>query len=165
MRDLAARLGLHLGSVYNALGDKERVFESSLKLNFEQYVRPRLKMLGENPDPMHALESYVSIVMEECTSPGQHPGCFMTNSLLEISHINDNITSTVRDYLNQIEDAFTQCIERAQKMNQVPSNKDARIYARFMTGLIFSIRTMAKLKMPVDSIMDIRNCGFKALAA
>ena len=57
MRDLAASLGLHLGSVYNALGDKEKVFEAAMKLNFEEEILPKIRVLQEAPHPMQALRS------------------------------------------------------------------------------------------------------------
>lgn len=165
MRDLASRLGLHLGSVYNAFGDKEKVFESSLKLNFDEYLKPQLKALQEDHDALGALERYMTKVIDECLKPDAHAGCFVTNSLQEISSINDNITAGVRAYLACIEDAFTHCLERAQAAGQVPAGKDARVYARFMMGLLFSIRALAKLKMPPEGLHDIRSCAFTALAA
>ncbi len=54
MRDLAQRLGLHHGSVYNALGDKEKVFEAALRLNIEEEILPRLKALGGRSRPLSA---------------------------------------------------------------------------------------------------------------
>ena len=165
MRDLASRLGLHLGSVYNALGDKEKVFEAALKLNFEEHIIPQLKALNDEPDAMKALRAYVDRVTEECAKPGQSAGCFLVNSLLEITRINDTITATLHHHLAKIEDAFTTCIERAKKAGQIPAEKDAREYARFLMGTIFSMRAMTKLKVPSQYIDDARTCAFRALAA
>ena len=65
----------------------------------------------------------------------------------------------------KIEDAFTQCIERAKAAGQVSADKDARQYARFMMSTIFSMRAMTKLKAPKQFIDDARTCVFRALAA
>ncbi len=165
MRDLASRLGLHLGSVYNALGDKEKVFEAALKLNFEEHIMPQLKAMNEEPDALKALKAYVDRITEECAKPETSAGCFLVNSLLEITKINDTITATLHHYLAKIEDAFTLCIDRAKKAGQIPEAKDSREYARFMMSTIFSMRAMTKLKAPKQYIDDARTCVFRALAA
>src|SRR5437868_4549753 len=77
MRDLAHRLGLHLGSVYNALGDKEKVFEAALRLNIEEEILPRLKALVEDTDPMKALNRHLTHIVEECSKPETANGCFV----------------------------------------------------------------------------------------
>jgi TetR/AcrR family transcriptional repressor of nem operon len=165
MRELAQRLGLHLGSVYNALGDKERVFEAALKLNFEQEVLPRLKILQDSPDPLKAIEHVVTTVMEECTGERPAPGCFFCNSLLEIANINEGITKLLHDYIQQTDDIFTACVARAQKQGQIPASRDPRQYAQFVTSSLLAMRAMAKLKLPADAIRNVREATLRALAA
>ncbi|MDE1151428.1 MAG: TetR/AcrR family transcriptional regulator [Micavibrio sp.] len=165
MRDLAGRLGLHLGSVYNALGDKEKVFEAALKLNLEEHIMPQLKAMSEEPDALKGLKTYIDRVAVECSEPEKSAGCFLTNSLLEISSINENITATLHQYLLHLEDAFAGAIERGKKSGQIKTDKDTREYARFYMAAVFSMRAMTKLKVPVQYIDDVRNCTMKALAA
>jgi TetR/AcrR family transcriptional regulator, transcriptional repressor for nem operon len=165
MRDLAQQLGLHLGSVYNALGDKERVFEAALKLNLEEVVLPRLRALETAEDPLKALGDFMTHTAEECTGDRPAPGCFLVNSLLEIADINDNITKTMHGYLAQIEDIFVHCVERAQKAGQVPADRDPRKYGQFVMHTLLAMRAMAKLKLPKEAIRNMRDCAFEALAA
>jgi AcrR family transcriptional regulator len=61
MRDLAQRLNLHLGSVYNALGDKEEVFEQSLRLYLKHQVIPRMAELENSEDPRAALNAFMAL--------------------------------------------------------------------------------------------------------
>jgi TetR/AcrR family transcriptional repressor of nem operon len=58
MRDLAQHLGLHLGSVYNALGDKDKVFEDALHLNIQRHVLPHLEALTSSENPLSALDGF-----------------------------------------------------------------------------------------------------------
>ncbi|HYD19286.1 MAG TPA: TetR/AcrR family transcriptional regulator [Patescibacteria group bacterium] len=165
MRDLAQKLGLHLGSVYNALGDKEKVFEAALRLNFEEELQPRLKALMEDPNPLQALDRHMAQVVEECSKPGIAPGCFITNSLLEITHINEKITALLHDYMTQWQDAYAVCIENAKKAGQVHSSVDSKKYSHLLLGSVLSMRAFAKLKLPPQTIDDMRACAIKALAA
>jgi TetR/AcrR family transcriptional regulator, transcriptional repressor for nem operon len=165
MRDLAEQLGLHLGSVYNALGDKEKVFEAALKLNFEEQVLPRMKTLQEAPDPLKAIGDMMTCVVDESTGVTQGPGCFLVNSLLEVAHINDNITKHMHGYLAQIETMMTNCVERAQQMGQIKANRDPRKLAQFIMSVGFNLRVMAKLKTQPETIRNIRDVAFAALTA
>lgn len=165
MRDLAHRLGLHLGSVYNALGDKEKVFEAALRLNIEEEILPRLKLLVEDTNPMQALDRHLTHIVDECARPEMAPGCFVINSLQEITQINERITNLLHDYCRQVEDAYKTCLDNAKKAGQIPADKDTSQYARYLIASTVSMRVMAKLKWPPASIDDIRICVLKAISA
>jgi TetR/AcrR family transcriptional repressor of nem operon len=163
MRDLASSLGLHLGSVYNALGDKEKVFEAAMKLNFEEEILPKIRMLQESPHPMQAIDDMLHHVVNECTGEEPGPGCFMVNSLLEIASINDSISASLRGYLQQVEDMHAAVIEKGQKMGEISKEHDAHHYARYLIGVYFSMRTMAKLRMPHQYLNDLRDMAVATL--
>lgn len=163
MRDLAASLGLHLGSVYNALGDKEKVFESALKLHIEEYSMPAMKRMTEAEDTLAALDQFLQGVIAECGTSNDAPGCFLVNSLLDISGINERITDILREYMERLEKSLATCIEKAQSKGRIPLQHDATAYARFMLATMFSLRTMAKLNVPQDHLRDVHACAMKAL--
>jgi TetR/AcrR family transcriptional repressor of nem operon len=163
MRDLAASLGLHLGSVYNALGDKEKVFESALRLHLDEYVMPEMKRMVESDDPIGALNRIFQMVIEECGAESGAPGCFLINSLLDINGINERITDILREYMERLEQSYMTCIQKAQALGQVPMQHDAKAYAHFILSTIFSLRTMAKLNMPQEHLRDVHACAIKAL--
>lgn len=165
MRDLAARLGLHLGSVYNALGDKEKVFEAALRLHFQEYVLPDMDKLMRAEDPLAALGALMTRVVEECGGEVQTHGCFIINSLLEITDINDGISQLLRDYMDKMEQSFAVCLENARAKGQIPADADAGERARFFMGALFSLRTLGKLKAGRRHLQDIQTCTLRALAA
>lgn len=163
MRDLAASLGLHLGSVYNALGDKEKVFESALRLHLDEYVMPEMKRMVESDDPVGAINHIFEHVINECGDTSDAPGCFLINSLLDINGINERITDILREYMAKLEQSYMLCIEKAQAKGQVPLQHNASAYAHFILSTIFSLRTMAKLNMPQEHLRDVHACAMKAL--
>ena len=165
MRDLAAKLNLHLGSVYNALGDKEKVFEAALRLHLQDHSYPELDRLEKSEDPLAALGAYLHKVVEECSGAKPSPGCFIFNSLRDITNINASITALLNDYLVRLEKALTVCLQNAQDKGQLPAERDMAPYARFILAASFSIRTMAKLNTPAAHLMDVKDCTLRALAA
>lgn len=165
MRELASRLGLHLGSVYNALGDKEKVFEAALRLNIEEHVMPHMKALAEDRNPLMAIDRHLDKVVEECSKPEGSNGCFVINSLLEINRINESITEALHGYMAQVEQCFAACIRNARELGQIPADRDPKKYAHSLMATCFAMRAMAKLGAPKEVLKDVRDCAYHALIA
>lgn len=163
MRDLADSLGLHLGSVYNALGDKEKVFEAALRLNLEKHVMPRIVEFGDSPDAVAALQGFLDQVSRECHDPGSHAGCFLFNSLQNITNINDSITGVIHEFLESTENVFTKFFERAQEKGQISKTKDPRTLARYLLSVIYSMRVLSKLKVPAATVDDVKAFALRTI--
>ncbi len=157
MRTIADNIGIHLGSLYNALGDKDAVFEMALKLNLETHVLPMLETLAQSHDPMGAIDAFLDKVANECAGVENSPGCFLVNSLLEITSISAGVTSTLHSYLELVEDGFRLCLERAVMAGQLPERIDTRAKARFIVSSLFAMRVMGKFKVAPDYITDMKN--------
>lgn len=156
MRDLAQRLNLHLGSVYNALGDKEEVFEQSLRLYLKHQVIPRMAELENSADPRAALVAFLDHIAESCRGDSTAPGCFIINSLLCITRINDKVTAAVMEYMQVQEDTLTACIARAQADGHIDSHENPQQLARFVIASLKSMHVMRKIGVNDDYIRDIR---------
>lgn len=163
MRDLAERLGLHLGSVYNALGDKNKVFEEALKLNLEHHVLPNLRQMTAAPDAVAGIDEYMERVVAECSSKECTPGCFLVNSLLDINNINDSITATLKRYLVEIEEFFVTSVRQGIEAGTISADKSAEKYGRFIMSACYTMRTMGKLGMPQEYIRDIKDCMMSSI--
>lgn len=165
MRSLAEALGIHLGSLYNALGDKTAMFEKALKLHLDTHTLPGIEALAQAEDPMGALSGFFDVVAKECGKPEDSPGCFLINSLLEIASINEKITATLHSYLARIEEGFARCVANAIEKGQLPKGTDPEAAARFIVASMFSLRVMGKLRMPRDHIDSLKNSILKALSS
>lgn len=163
MRDLAAKLGIHLGSVYNALGDKEKLFESSLRLNIESCILPKLQKINETENALEAITGYLDRIVEECSNPDKYPGCFVVNSLLNITDISATVSKTLQEYMTQLENTLIDCIKRGQQGGVLSPNLEATESAHFIIATMFSIRTMSKLGLPAAYLHNAKICALRAL--
>lgn len=159
MRDLAQSLGLHLGSVYNALGDKDAVFEQALKLYIETELKPRLHALATSPDPKAALTKFLHIA-RDCAVLGKEAsdlqnGCFIVNSLMDINRINSTISDIVGDYFKQVEQSLTTCIANGQNAGVFSKKQSAQNYALYIIAVRKSFFLLGKLGQAamVDAVM------------
>jgi TetR/AcrR family transcriptional repressor of nem operon len=163
MRDLAHRMELHLGSVYNTLGSKEQVFEAAFRLYFETHVLPKLTAMTSHPNPLEALQHYMDTIANECTQSGENQGGFMMNSLDEITKINDSITTFLHACLSHIEEAFASTIASAQIKGDISPKRDSRKLARFFVATIFSMQALVKMGVSADRIHDVKDCAIESI--
>ena len=156
MRDLAQKLNLHLGSVYNALGDKEQVFEDSLRLYLQHHIAPRLDALNNTPDARAALEKEIDAYADESKPNSGANGCFLINSLLNINSINPRISAVVAEYVERKEKALIAALERAKVQGHIAIDKDTAALSRFVFSVCSSMHVMKKLGMRDSFFDDIR---------
>ena len=105
---------------------------------------PRLAALKNNPDPAAALAGAMENVARECADPKEFLGCFIVNSLSEIAEINPAVTTLLHGMVRLKEEAFADCIRRAQGQGKIEKSYDAGEVARLLVALQFSMRAMAK---------------------
>lgn len=156
MRDLAQKLNLHLGSVYNALGDKQQVFEDSLRLYLQHHIAPRLAALSETADARAAIEKEIDIHADDAKPDSTSPGCFLINSLQNINSINPRISAIVADHVDQKEKALTATLERAKQQGHISTDRDTAALSRFVFSVCSSLHVMKKLGLREDYFEDIR---------
>ena len=157
MRELAEKLDIHLGSLYNALGDKEEVFEKSLRLYLDSRVGPRLVTLYQAPRPHEALIDYIREICDESLTESEAYGCFVINSLLSINNINPRISGIVHEYMDMLESAMVDCIVRAEALGHIEPAFDARRCARLLIASITAMRSLKKLGQNDTYLADVRD--------
>lgn len=165
MRDLAERLDIHLGSVYHTLGDKEKIFEESLKLYLSEFVRPRLDGLTAAKDPASALEEFFERLARDCAGETPSPGCFLINSLINAPDVSPKIRQIVSGHLIYMEDVFTHVLERAEKEKKLSLRQSARQVARFLVTVAFSFYTMKKMGATTELILDTKDVALTSFLA
>lgn len=163
MRKLAGDLKLHLGSVYNALGDKDRIFEACLQLHMTQCIMPRLQRMRDDADPWAAV---IEIVDENIRPPANDStarGCFIVNSLLDIAQVSDAVSAALADYFHEKHAALADCLSAAQKQGRLTATRNPSDDASFLIGTIFGLRALKKINAPEQHIRVLRDQAIAAI--
>lgn len=163
MRDLAGKLGLHLGSVYNALGDKEQVFEAALDLHIDTHLMPSLQKLSAAENPAGALRDLLHDVQNEYTATPPAPGCFFMNSMPEITRINPRVTQKMNDCMAATQKAIAHLLTRAQQNGSICASHPVDATARYLMGIIISLRSLGKMGAAPHYLEDVRNGALRSL--
>ncbi len=101
MIDVAEATGVQRGSLYNAYGDKERLF----LLAFERYAARFLDSVRQalsNPDPAVALTALLKGIIANWTEGGAARGCLTTKTMIELHLAGKAIEARVKQLLEDL---------------------------------------------------------------
>ena len=145
VRDLTAAMGLTAPSLYNAFGDKERLFAQALDRYIDRTTRERLRRLEEELPPKAAIHRFFGEIIEHSVNDGERKGCLLVNSALEVAPHDADCRAVVAAQFKDIEAFFKRSIRRAQAAKSIPADINADDAGRLLLGVL-GIRVLARSK-------------------
>jgi TetR/AcrR family transcriptional regulator, transcriptional repressor for nem operon len=136
MQDLAVATGVQRGSLYNAYGDKEAIFQRA----FDQYARQLMEACGqalaEGEDIAARLRSFLDLLIVNMTSGTPPRGCLTTRTALDVAISSPAVRQRVQGVLSRLEELVAQTIRSAaDRRLAANSNRLARVVVTFTRGL------------------------------
>jgi TetR/AcrR family transcriptional repressor of nem operon len=136
-QQLADRLRIGKGSLYNAFGGKRQLFDLAFRHYLDQRIEG-LKHWSDQTGPAkgrlrEALLFFVEI------DPG-HPdrrGCLATNSAIEFGHHDEAVASQIRSLFWQAESVFQSLIEHGQRAGEIRRD----LTAEELAGMLLTATT------------------------
>ncbi len=157
MADLLAATGLTRGSLYNAFGGKPALFERAL-LRYDQDYRSRLiAQLEALDDPLEAISTFFTLVVDETRDDPQRKGCFLINTALDCGHHNAKVNQLVTQALTQLQAFFKGRIEVAQARGLSAATLSPETGATALLALLTSIRVLGRGAVPDQTLLTIRD--------
>lgn len=114
VRDLADELGLQLASIYNAFGDKRRLFEATVSHYLATYLAPKLTALQADPEPLNGLRRFFDGVREACRADQSTVGCFYLSALMDLAHRHPDVADSLKPHLDAVRRAFVATLTAAK---------------------------------------------------
>jgi TetR/AcrR family transcriptional regulator, transcriptional repressor for nem operon len=146
LRDLTGAMGLTAPSIYNAFGDKQRLFGRALEQYLEHTTRQRLRRLQEELPPKEAIRRFFAEIVDHSINDRRRKGCFLVNSALEVAPHDAKCRGVVAAQFGSIEAFFRQCILAGQTDRTISSDIEASEVARLLLGVLLGIRVLARAK-------------------
>ena len=146
VRDLAENMGISGPSLYNAYGDKHKLFVQALEHYLDHSTRARIKRLENSLPPKRAVQKFIEEIIERSVNDRERRGCFLINSALEVAPHDKELGRLIADRLAEIEGFFYRAIKAAQMEGAVPRNRAAKDLARLLLGVLLGIRVLARSK-------------------
>ena len=146
LRDLTASMGLTAPSLYNAFGDKQKLFSRALERYLDHTTRDRLRRLEQSLAPKAALRRFFAEIIGHSISDHQRKGCFLVNSALEVAPHDAACRAVIAAQFAEIEGFFRRCILKGQADRTISTDLEAGDTARLLLGVLLGIRVLARTK-------------------
>jgi TetR/AcrR family transcriptional regulator, transcriptional repressor for nem operon len=140
-------------SLYNAFGDKQRLFARALELYLDCNARDWMRRLESSRPAKDAIRRFFAEVVDHSISDRERKGCFLVNSALEVAPHQRELGAMIAKQFGEIEAFFKRCILAAQADGTAPRGLDASDTARLLLGVLLGVRVLAR-SVPNRSLLE-----------
>ena len=144
MADLAHRIGLSRSSVYATFGNKQSLFEQTLRRYGTESRAPGMHALRGDGSPRAALLGAFQWATDAEASPQRDQLCLLINAALESRIIAPGVSGALKQMLLGMELHFRDAIERARSAHEVAGNVDPVQTARVLLALYLGLCTLVR---------------------
>lgn len=157
--DLAKELGIKRGSLFNAFGSKEVLFNAA----FERYDR-KIQAAFETTDRgMPAIAHYFHNAIEIATTKGMGRGCFLVNLLMSAEIPTPELQQAVDLDVIFIKNFFQEHLEYAQTERQLPQTISILEGIDALFGAMIGVFALARMRATPLMIQESVNNNFRGL--
>jgi TetR/AcrR family transcriptional regulator, transcriptional repressor for nem operon len=157
--DLAKQLGIKRGSLFNAFGSKEVLFNAA----FERYDR-KIRAAFETTDRgIPAIAHYFHNAIEIATTKGMGRGCFLVNLLMSAEIPTPELQQAIDLDVIFIKNFFQTHLEYAQTEGQLPPTISILAGIDALFGAMIGVFALARLRATPVMIQASINNNFRGL--
>ena len=163
VEDLLKAMDLNRGSLYDTFGDKRQLFLKVMDRYCTSFVGPKLSLLDQPGPALPTLHRFINGMIEGGLADPQRRGCFISNTVMELSPHEEEIAGRLRQALKLAEDAFFKILARAKEQGELKDDKDPRALARFLTTMMQGAVVMIKAGTSADVVKQTTETGLSIL--
>lgn len=145
VRDLVEDTGITAASLYNAFGDKRALFRAALDHYIENSVGERIRRCETLPG-REAIGAFLQDILSRSLRDGEHKGCLIVNSALEIAPHDPEFQETIATVLRRIEKFFLKCVKAGQADGTITHSVPAENLAHNLLGVLMGVRVLARVR-------------------
>ena len=152
--DLLSAMGIGKSSFYNTFKGKRELFEKVIDNFVNLSVAGLLKDAQAGTDPVEAIKNFFRTL---ATAPGgmHQKGCFMGNTVVELSNIDKPLQSMAIRRLKKMEQLFFDLVKKAQQNGLLQSKEDASIIARYLVTMWNGINITRRMYPDPDRLLPM----------
>jgi len=149
MSDLCACTGLHKGSLYQAFGDKHKLFMDALRHYADCQFRDVAAVAFQSDSPLENIRAAVTTI---CEHAGNEKGCMMINSMVELAPHDPEVKAALRSFAEQRIRVMADMIGKAQQRGEIRTQQDPYKLARQLMMTLAGAAAMVKGLMEPEDI-------------
>tara|TARA_R110002126_G_scaffold22899_2_gene81185 strand:- start:2818 stop:3399 length:582 start_codon:yes stop_codon:yes gene_type:complete len=142
--DITEATGVQRQSLYNAVGDKRKLFLRSLMKYDTERRRSTLASIESLGTPLESIHAFFARAIEQSTDCANYRGCFLVNTALRLQDHDDEVRDLVSAALEDLRAFFKRLIDHGKVRGEIPSTVDASATASTLLAIIFGMGVMAR---------------------
>ncbi|MGN7720555.1 TetR/AcrR family transcriptional regulator [Chitinophaga sp. 22620] len=135
MEDLLQAMDLNKGSMYNTFGSKRQLFISVLNRFFLKEGMAIRSTFEQHKNPVKALKEIFRQVTQPADINDHSKGCFLVNTLGEMSGMDEELASLARNKLLDVETIYLQYIKKGVKEGYITTRTSPETLAKFLVNM------------------------------
>ncbi|MBB1624353.1 TetR/AcrR family transcriptional regulator [Achromobacter sp. UMC71] len=147
VQDLVDGTGLGRGSLYNAFGSKQGLYEAALR-RYHDLTAANLELLARPGTARERIGRLLDFIVDDELREASRRGCLVANASLEMAGQDDTVAELVRRNFQRLEKALEKILADAQAGGEIDAGKSPRALARFIVTTIQGLRVVSKGNSP-----------------
>lgn len=158
MSDLVEATGLQPGSLYQGFGDKETLYELSIKHYEESVINERIAFLDQSQPLKTRFKNFFTNLIRKNCKRGKQPGCMITRGAIEADpdskrgrQIEAGMDAISQKFSNTLETA----VEKGELVEETPIVQLSRLFSTILHGLNVHTTTMTQPEPLLEAVEPV----------
>ncbi len=152
---LVSATNLKPGSIYAAFNSKEGLFLATLEYYGQQSIKKLQSCLDTADTPLQGVRKFIERIGETILSGTEKRGCFLVNTVLELSPGKATVNKDVNKYLKAIESMIHSALVAAYEQGELPPEQDPEVLAKYLMVNIWGLQVLAKTNPDSESVRSV----------
>ena len=154
LSQLLEAMAISRSSFYAAFIDKRSVYIEALTL-FSQRTNSVLLSVEDDDNPANAIKHFFVYFLFTVPERRMRRGCMMVNTVLELADVDQGLSILASQKLDEIEQAFEMCFDRALESKTFSSQQTAKELAQFVMTINQGLRVASRKESSKKDLQNI----------
>ncbi len=119
MEDLLTAMNINKGSMYHSFGSKRELFVRVFDRFFHYAVNDMTQKFERHDNPLGAIREIFRMVTRPADTKEHAKGCFLVNTLGEMSGLDEELAAMARNRLLELEGVYLKYLRKGAKNGQI----------------------------------------------
>lgn len=162
---LTTAMGITRSSLYQAFGNKEDLFLTTVERYLEDTLQPAMNTLKGEPQLETALRGFMSAIVISATAHADHKGCLITCVLADSAGSSVMMANKLENAFNRLEDVLVQRLDQAVHCGQLSNDVDTTTRAAVVAATARGLTLRARAGTPRPQLLAIAEAAIPLLAS
>ena len=153
-QDLIDGMGLQRGSLYHSFGSKKQLFQQAIDWHEMVSFAEFEKAIQDSADPIAMIKA-VFLGLADCSPDDHEKGCFLGNTVAELSGIDEELVAKAKEHLEALERMLFEQLERAQQEGTLENETDPKLLARYLLNLWNGINITRRIHPSREALLPL----------